>query len=97
MSDGITDMHRDLDRLRKYDEEVPGLRSELATVKAERDILRSVLQELCPAGEGFTEDFDLLVDHGLLVEVPADEEFKAEWGDDCSMLTWSWLAGDGEE
>lgn len=55
----------------------------------ERDALRASLEWAFPAQEGFTEAFDGLVERGLLIEVPADDEYRAEWDSD-TMHTWSW-------
>ena len=58
--------------------------------------LRTALEALFPAEEGFTEAFDDLVSFGLLVEVPADDAYREEW-DAETMYVWAWseLAGGG--
>ena len=61
--------------------------------REERDKLREAFEELFPVEEGFTEAFDTLERLGMLVEVPADEVFKEEWGDDAdTMYVWAWSA-----
>ena len=51
--------------------------------------LRAAMVKLFPAEEGFTEAMDDLIDMGLLVEVPADQQFRDEWGGD-TMYAWAW-------
>lgn len=43
------------------------------------------------------EAFDWLRARGLLVEVPADEAFRAEWGDVATMYVWRWRAPSEEQ
>ena len=67
---------------------------------AERDRLRSMLQWCAETtwdrGDIDGGDFDdAMMEHGLLMEVEADEDFKAEWGvDTMHVLAWSELAED---
>lgn len=68
----------------------------IAALEAERATLREALAWVCPASEGFTEAFDGLVERGLLVEVPADADYRAEWDAD-TMHVWAWAALDGKE
>ncbi len=55
---------------------------------------RAALEEFAQrAWEGYDIDGgdfqEIMVKHGLMVEVPADEEFRAEW--DCdTMFVLSW-------
>jgi hypothetical protein len=68
--------------------------AELRTLREDRDKLRGFFEHLaltvwqfCDIDGG--EFQDCAVEQGLLVSVPADEEFKAEF--DCDvMYTWSW-------
>ena len=53
--------------------------------------LERAMECLFPASEGFTEAFDALIALGLLVEVPADDAFRDEWGDE-TMYVWRWKA-----
>ena len=65
------------------------LEADLGALRAERDRYREALMRLFPVEEGFTEAFDDLIALGLLVEVPADEVFRAEW-DANTMYAWAW-------
>jgi len=58
-------------------------------LSASEAALRAALEWAFPASEGFTEAFDGLVERGLLVEVPASEEYRAEWDAD-TMFVWAW-------
>ena len=71
--------------------ELEELENELATLRKENQAARKALEIICPAEDGFTENFDLLADMGILVEVPADEVFKEEWASD-TMWVWKWIA-----
>lgn len=51
--------------------------------------LRAAIESLFPAAEGYTEAFDELVERGLLVEVPADEEYRDQWESE-TMWVWRW-------
>ena len=53
---------------------------------------RKFLEQACPTGDGFCEDFDILLDLGLIVEVKPTQEFMEEWGDDCPMYVYKWNA-----
>lgn len=53
--------------------------------------LKTVMEELFPPHEGFTEAFDTLRSHRLILQVPADQAFKDEWGEDEEhMWVWAW-------
>ena len=60
--------------------------------------MRKALEDIFPADDGFTEAFDDLVRHGLLVEVPSDDAYRDQWGDEDTMYVWAWssLARKGE-
>lgn len=66
------------------------------TLLADRDTLRQFFEAMALDVWGFS-DFgggdiqDRAVEMGLLVEVPADEAFQAEYDSD-TMYTWSWSA-----
>lgn len=71
------------------------MKAELATLRAERDKLRQFLESMAHDAWGLPDEIDggdfqdRAVEQGLLVQVPADEAFKAEY--DCDMMyTWSW-------
>lgn len=85
------DVIRDI-RLR--DERIYALDAEVRRLRADRDRLREFFEHMAHEQWGFSEidggDFqDRAVEQGLLVEVPADEQFKAEF--DCDvMFSFSW-------
>ena len=68
--------------------------AELRTLREDRDKLRGFFEhlaltvwEFCDIDGGEFQDH--AVEQGLLVSVPADEQFRAEY--DCdTMFTWSW-------
>lgn len=62
----------------------------LADAERRAEAAEAALEHICPASEGFTEAFDYLHEHGLLVEVPADEAFREEWGVETPMYVWRW-------
>ncbi len=74
-----------------------GFGAELACeLMAERDNLRRALEWISSefnSGTGPTDldYFDTMVNLGLLVPVPATEEFKDDWGED-TMYVLSWKA-----
>lgn len=66
------------------------LKIALADAERRAEAAEKALEHICPASEGFTEAFDYLHEHGLLVEVPADEAFREEWGVETPMYVWRW-------
>ena len=77
--------------------ERPILREELNAVEALIDELekhRRYIDRITDGGTDYPEDFDVLWDLGLIVEVEPTPEFIDEWGDDVGMwvLAWSDLA-----
>lgn len=73
----------------KREDELTTLRAKLAAAENDRDLARRGLMDAHPAEDGLGEDFDMFCDIGLLVETPADDEFKEEWGED-TMWAWAW-------
>lgn len=72
------------------------LKAENATLRAERDNLRQFFEAMAldvwnQGDIDGAECQERAVAQGLLVEVPADEAFKAEYDRD-TMFTWSWSA-----
>lgn len=65
-----------------------------AALLEELATLRGVLESEFPAEEGFGEAFDALVEAGLLVEVPADEEYRDQWESE-TMWVWRWRRDPG--
>ena len=80
-----TDWQADADFL----DRLAALRAETPAVPDEVRALRAAMEELFPPEEGYTEAFDTLVEKGLLVEVPASDEFREEWESD-TMYVWAW-------
>jgi hypothetical protein len=64
-------------------------------LEAEVQTLRSALEWACGGDSGyeFNETWDGLVHRGLLVEVPASDEYRSEWESD-TMWVWRWQAGE---
>lgn len=79
--------------LERHGGECFALLDELDEAREERDRMRKFLEETRRPTDGFGEEFDRLVALGLLVEVPADDLYREEWGDDeDTMWVWAWLA-----
>lgn len=83
-------------------------KAEVDALREERDLLRAFVEMVCREGiwEGLdysgADAQDWLEEHGLLVKVPADEQFREEWDAD-TMLALAWsdyaraaLQGDAE-
>lgn len=70
------------------DSEITGLRADLA---AHRRFIEAITQD----GTEYGDEWETLIDCGLVVEVPSTQEFRDEWGDDEELmwvLAWSPLA-----
>jgi len=68
-------------------------------IQAERDKLRQALEwiwrEMAQGGPADIDTQDTLENLGLLVEVPADEQFKQDWdADTMYVLAWQAKADD---
>jgi hypothetical protein len=82
-------------RRRKIDELQARLANQADTIRNERlcDAIEWCARQVWDGcdidGGSFSDE---MVDRGLLVEVPADEAFREEWGDEVkTMLTLSWF------
>ena len=87
------------DEAYEYAEQVEQLHERVRELEADRDKLRSIIESCCECVWDGCDidggDFqDWLVADGLLVEVPASEDFAAEWGEDATMYSLVWK---GEE
>lgn len=52
---------------------------------------QQAFEKLFSVEQGYGEAQDMLEELGLLVSVPADKEFKEEWGEDAqTMYVWEW-------
>lgn len=84
----------DYDPIEEMEERIKSQAQRIEELKAERDKLREFFESLALDVWGYSDpdggDFqDRAVEQGLLVEVPADEAFKAEYDSD-TMYTWIW-------
>ena len=97
---------RERDRREENDilqDRVSGLLVQLREVESEVERLRKFFERIANDQWGFSDvdggDFqDYAVDLGLLVSVPANEQFKADWdAEEMYVLSWSPLAAKGGE
>lgn len=91
-----SEQRKEIDRLRaevehwkrKWEDLEINRASCCSDMEEENERLRKALEE---TNDGFGEDFDYFVKVGLLVEVPSNEAFRDEWGDDAdTMWVWAW-------
>ena len=92
-------LREELDRTRgdrkRWRDYATAMLADVDVAEAERDKLREVLQwcaeQVWEGGDIEVGDFqDAMVNAGLLVEVEADEDFKAEWDTEVMyVLAWS--------
>jgi hypothetical protein len=76
--------------------EIERLLAELDEARAEIARLRAYFDRRHSKDLLYDEDQDLLVELGILVEAPADEAFREEWGED-TMLVLRWHIEPEEE
>ena len=79
-------------------------RDRLLALVAARDAeikrLRTFIESEHPPVYGYGESFDLLKQMGIVVEVPSDDVFREEWGEDALCMwvfAWHPLARENEE
>jgi len=68
----------------------------ISDLLTELEAHRGFLEIACAPEDGFGEDFELLIDQGLIVKAKPTEDFIAEWGDDSYMYVFTWNAHEFE-
>jgi chromosome segregation ATPase len=76
--------------------EVESLRSEIEELGAELNNHRQFVSWLTDEGTEYGDEWEALLEAGLIVEVKPTDEFIDEWGDDCPMYVLVWKAGEFE-